>query len=103
MVRAAAQNPGLRCGGQRRLGAPQGARDRQLRQRLRLLNRIHHVHQQAETVAHIDYAGVDRAAGWGREDQARRIGFAADAEELHVDQRLLLFGDRGADFQHMRA
>ena len=103
MVRAAAQNPGLGRGGQRRLGTPQGARDRQLRQRLRLLNRIYHIHQQAETVAHIDHAGVHRAAGRGREDQARRIRFAANAEELHVDQRLLLFGNRGADLQHVRA
>ena len=41
-------------------------------------------------------------AGRRVEHQPRRIGFAADAERMHL-QRRFAFGDGRADFQHVRA
>ena len=103
MVRATGEDPRFGGGVEIRQRFPQGIRHRQIRQIVRRFHRFNTVHQQAEAIAEIDQAGVDRRARFGGEDQTRRIGLAADAEILHVQRRFFVESDRRAHFQHMRA
>ncbi|MNI57728.1 hypothetical protein D3C73_1128090 [compost metagenome] len=103
VVGAARQDPGFGSGRQRGLGPPDGARHRQLGQRVRLFHGVHLIDQQAEAIAHVDQAGIDCRAGRSRENQPRRICLATNTERLDIQQRFRLLGDRRADLQHMRA
>ena len=80
VVRAASDDPGFGRGAQIRMRFPQGVGHRQLRQFVRRFHRFNGVHQQTIAIAEIDQAGDDRRAGLGVKDDARRIGFPADAQ-----------------------
>ena len=60
------------------------------------------VHHQAEAIAKIDQAGVERRPRRRVEHQAHWVFLAADAERMDFERRRSL-GDARTDLQHMRA
>ena len=100
-MRAAGQNPGgagrLEIG----LAFPHRAGHRQFRQGW-VVDRIDFVHEQAEAIAQINEARIERRACRRVEHQAHRIFLAADAKRMDL-QRRLARRDRRADLQHVRA
>ena len=61
---------------------PHGTRDRELRQRLRRLDDIDFVDEQAEAIAQIHNGSVDRTSSGSIEHEAHRVFLAADPERM---------------------
>ena len=101
MVGAAGQYPGGRAGGEVGLHFPEHAGHGQLGQVLGREHGFHLVHYHAEAVAQVHNGGVQGRAGGAVEHQTGRVGLAADAQRVHFHFDLA-FGNRGADFEHVR-
>ncbi|MNE63210.1 hypothetical protein D3C80_1585490 [compost metagenome] len=84
MVGGPRQDPGLGTGLKVRHGFPQCARHRQFGHGLWQVHHLQLIDHQAEAVAQVDEAGIDRLAGRGREQQAGRIGLLAYPQVLGV-------------------
>ena len=88
VVRAAGGDPRFGRGGQVRLGFPDGAGHRQLRQRLVRWYDVDLVDDQPEPVAEVADAEDGGRPGGGVEDEPDRVLPVPDAERMDLDPRL---------------
>ena len=101
VVGAAGVDPGRGRDLEARARHPDRARRGQLRQRRVRGHHVDRVDDEAEAVAEVDERGVEGGALRHVEDEARRVGLAADPERVDLERGLPL-GDRGADLEHVR-
>ena len=97
VMRAARVDP---CGAgdlEVRLTLPDRAGDGKFRQRPRRFDGSDFIHDEAETIAEIDEAGIERLAGGRVENHANRVSFSADAQRMNL-HGWFSRGNRGADF-----
>ena len=104
VVRTTGGDPALNGGLQARLRLPDGAGARKLLEGALRLNDVDDVHEQAEAFANVGHGDHDGVlGGLAGEDQADRVGLAADAQRVDLQLRLGDGADGRGNLEHVGA